>query len=191
MLFIGSITKVSNPLTIVVIFSGAAETFATGALVALPLSLQEKFIYFVMFFPVFIVTLFFFVLVFKPQVLYAPSDFSNEEHFLHANQLKEVIAQETEKVLSEAKESNQITGNLKELSNRVAELTVKSWEHELDEKVHKYMFEHSNEAFTHRGLGHILLVGKSSILASLIRLEVDGKILSGMDGTVKVWQAKK
>ena len=53
------------------------------------------------------------------------------------------------------------------------------------------MFEHSNEAFTHRGLGHILLVGKSSILASLIRLEVDGKILSGMDGTVKVWQAKK
>jgi hypothetical protein len=191
MLFIGSIMKVSNPLTIVAIFSGAAETFATGALVALPLSLQEKFIYFVMFFPVFIVTLFFFVLVFKPQVLYAPSDFSNEEHFLHANQLKEVVAQETEKVLSEAKESNQITGNLKELSNRVAELTVKSWEHELDEKVHKYMFEHSNEAFTHRGLGHILLVGKSSILASLIRLEVDGKILSGMDGTVKVWQAKK
>ena len=191
MLFIGSIKKVSNPLTIVAIFSGAAETFATGALVALPLSLQEKFIYFVMFFPVFIVTLFFFVLVFKPQVLYAPSDFSNEEHFLHANQLKEVVAQETEKVLSEAKESNQITGNLKELSNRVAELTVKSWEHELDEKVHKYMFEHSNEAFTHRGLGHILLVGKSSILASLIRLEVDGKILSGMDGTVKVWQAKK
>lgn len=191
MLFIGSIMKVSNPLTIVAIFAGAAETFATGALVALPLSLQEKFIYFVMFFPVFIVTLFFFVLVFKPQVLYAPSDFSNEEHFLHANQLKKVIAQETEKVLSEAKESNQITGNLKELSNRVAELTVKSWEHELDEKVHKYMFEHSNEAFTHRGLGHILLVGKSSILASLIRLEVDGKILSGMDGTVKVWQAKK
>lgn len=191
MLFIGSIMKVSNPLTIVAIFSGAAETFATGALVALPLSLQEKFIYFVMFFPVFIVTLFFFVLVFKPQVLYAPSDFSNEEHFLHANQLKKVIAQETEKALSEAKESNQITGNLKELSNRVAELTVKSWEHELDEKVHKYMFEHSNEAFTHRGLGHILLVGKSSILASLIRLEVDGKILSGMDGTVKVWQAKK
>lgn len=191
MLFIGSIMKVSNPLTIVAIFSGAAETFATGALVALPLSLQEKFIYFVMFFPVFIVTLFFFVLVFKPQVLYAPSDFSNEEHFLHANQLKEVVAQETEKVLSEAKESNQITGNLKELSNRIAELTVKSWEHELDEKVHKYMFEHSNEAFTHRGLGHILLVGKSSILASLIRLEVDGKILSGMDGTVKVWQAKK
>lgn len=191
MLFIGSITKVSNPLTIVVIFSGAAETFATGALVALPLSLQEKFIYSVMFFPVFIVTLFFFVLVFKPQVLYAPSDFSNEEHFLHANQLKKVIAQETEKVPSEAKESNQITGNLKELSNRVAELTVKSWEHELDEKVHKYMFEHSNKAFTHRGLGHLLLVGKSSILASLIRLEVDGKILSGMDGTVKVWQAKK
>ncbi len=184
MLFIGSIMKVSNPLTIVAIFSGAAETFATGALVALPLSLQEKFIYFVMFFPVFIVTLFFFVLVFKPQVLYAPSDFSNEEHFLHANQLKEVVAQETEKVLSEAKESNQITGNLKELSNRVAELTVKSWEHELDEKVHKYMFEHSNEAFTHRGLGHILLVGKSSILASLIRLEVDGKILSGMDVVV-------
>ncbi|MCG9660604.1 hypothetical protein [Vibrio mediterranei] len=182
--------KVSNPLTIVAIFAGAAETFATGALVALPLSLQETFIYFVMFFPVFIVTLFFLVLVFKPQVLYAPSDFSNEEHFLHANQLKEVVAQETEKVLSEAKESNQITGDLKELSNKVAESTVKSWENDLDEKVYTYMLEHPNQAFTHRGLGHILLVGKSSVLASLVRLEKDGRVLSGMDDTVKEWQAK-
>ena len=40
--------KVSNPLTIIAIFAGLAETLATVALVQLPAEIQEVFVYFVM-----------------------------------------------------------------------------------------------------------------------------------------------
>ncbi|EGR0234706.1 hypothetical protein ABMX86_22150 [Vibrio vulnificus] len=182
--------KVSNPLTIVAIFAGVAETFATGALVLLPETMQAKFIDFVMFFPVLIVVTFFLILVFKPQVLYAPSDFANEEHFLHANNLKDVVAQETEKVLNEAKQKNQISGDLKALSKRVADLTVRGLEDEMDKRVLSYMLERPREAFEPRGLGHILATSKHATLDSLLRLEKMEKVVSGMDGDIKVWQAK-
>lgn len=67
--------KVSNPLTIIAIFSGVAETLATVALIKLPTEIQAIFVYFVMALPAGIVLLFFFVLYFKNNVLYAPSDY--------------------------------------------------------------------------------------------------------------------
>ncbi|GEA58823.1 hypothetical protein [Vibrio comitans] len=182
--------KVSNPLTIVAIFAGTAETFATAALVALPEPMQAKFIYFVMLFPVLIVTCFFLTLVFKPQSLYAPSDFSNEEHFLDANKLKQVVSKETESVLKEAIENNMLTGDVKSLSEKVANLTLQNLEASVDKKVLDYLTQHPNQAFENRVLGHILQDHKRSILESLIRLEHNGQIVSGMDGEVKVWQIK-
>ncbi|MBB1354387.1 ArsR family transcriptional regulator [Pseudoalteromonas sp. SR45-5] len=182
--------KVSNPLTIVAIFAGTAETFATGALVALPESMQAIFIYFVMFFPVLIVVCFFLTLAMKPQSLYAPSDFSNEEHFLDANKLKQAVSKETESVLKEAKANNELTGDVKLLSEKVANLTLKNLEASVDKKVLDFLTKHPKQAFENRGLGHILQDHKRSILESLIRLEGDGKIISGMDGEVKVWQVK-
>ena len=82
---IGEKMKVSNPLTIIAIFSGLAETLATIALLGLPQELQAKFLYFVMAFPTLIVILFFIVLYFKNTVLYAPGDYQNPEHYLTIN----------------------------------------------------------------------------------------------------------
>ena len=90
--------KVSNPLTIIAIFAGIAETLATVALVKLPPEIQSIFVYFVMIFPSAIVLLFFYVLYFKNTVLYAPSDFENQNHYLEANQIKEDISEELDKV---------------------------------------------------------------------------------------------
>jgi len=182
--------KVSNPLTIIAIFAGIAETFATGALVMLPEPMQSQFIYFVMFFPVLIVVCFFLILVFKPQSLYAPSDFSNEEHFLDVNQLKTAVSKETEAVLKNAKENNQLTGDIKELSQKVADMTLKNLANSRDQNVLEYLMKHPNNAFENRGLGFILNDNKKNILESLNRLESEGKLESGMDGEVKVWQAK-
>ncbi|HHF3086143.1 TPA: ArsR family transcriptional regulator [Vibrio diabolicus] len=81
--------KVNNPLTIIAIFAGLAETLATVALIQLPLEVQQTFVYFVMIFPVMIVLLFFLVLYFKNTALYAPSDFDNQNHYLEVNRLKE------------------------------------------------------------------------------------------------------
>jgi DNA-binding CsgD family transcriptional regulator len=80
--------KVSNPLTIVAIFAGLAEAFATVALVYLPHDVQQMFVYFVMAFPVLLVILFFAVLVWNHSVLYAPGDFQNESMYMELVRLR-------------------------------------------------------------------------------------------------------
>jgi hypothetical protein len=80
-------TKISNPLTIVAIFAASAEGFATYALVNIPHDIQLIFVYFVMAFPATIILLFFLVLIFKHTVLYAPSDYKNEDMFMESIRL--------------------------------------------------------------------------------------------------------
>jgi hypothetical protein len=73
---------IKNPLTVIAVFAGLAEVSATIALPQLDIAIQSKFVWFVMLFPVLLVVLFFLMLWFKHQVLYAPSDFSDESNFM-------------------------------------------------------------------------------------------------------------
>ena len=73
---------VQNPLTIIAIFAALAEVAGTVALATVDKELQHTFVWFVMAFPTVLVLLFFGTLNFNPKVLYAPSDFRNEENFL-------------------------------------------------------------------------------------------------------------
>jgi uncharacterized tellurite resistance protein B-like protein len=77
------IRAVQNPLTVISIFAGLAEVAGTVALGLVDKELQHIFVWFVMAFPTIIVALFFITLNFNPKVLYAPSDFRNEENFLN------------------------------------------------------------------------------------------------------------
>ncbi|MEZ5324226.1 MAG: helix-turn-helix domain-containing protein [Verrucomicrobiales bacterium] len=81
---IEKVNHVSNPLTVIAIFAGLAEVAGSIALVAVDPSIQSTFVWFVMFFPIGLVVLFFATLNFNPRVLYAPSDFKDEENFLSA-----------------------------------------------------------------------------------------------------------
>lgn len=74
--------KISNPLTIIAIFAGLAEINGTVVLALVPESLQSIFLWFIILFPSILVSIFFLTLNFNPKVLYAPSDFSNEDNFL-------------------------------------------------------------------------------------------------------------
>lgn len=94
--------KVQNPLTIIAIFAGIAEVAGTTVLLGLPLDVQKVFVWFVMIFPVALVCLFFIVLIFKHKVLYAPSDFSNEELFIQLIQKQQVISKANELVAEQA-----------------------------------------------------------------------------------------
>jgi hypothetical protein len=79
---IEKIRSIQNPLTVIAIFAALAEIAGTVALAAVAHEFQGIFIWFVMLFPTFLVACFFLTLNFNPQVLYAPSDFKNEENFL-------------------------------------------------------------------------------------------------------------
>jgi flagellar biosynthesis GTPase FlhF len=79
---IEKIKAANNPLTIIAIFAALAEVAGTVALGLVDKPLQQTFVWFVMGFPTLLVALFLVTLNFNPKVLYAPSDFKNEENFL-------------------------------------------------------------------------------------------------------------
>ncbi|PXW77886.1 hypothetical protein BZA02_112103 [Ruegeria sp. P4] len=74
-------STVKNPLTIIAIFAGLTEVGGTGVLPFLSSDAQSVYIWFLMIFPIFLVVLFFCTLNFNREVLYAPSDWSNEDNF--------------------------------------------------------------------------------------------------------------
>ena len=93
-----SIKQINNPLTIIAIFAGISEISMTAALFAIGRELQVTFIWFVMGFPTLLVSLFFFTLYFKNKVLFGPSDFRNEQHFLQLMGLKLSVGEIQRKV---------------------------------------------------------------------------------------------
>lgn len=76
------IRAINNPLTIIALFAALAEVAGTVSLVSLDKTLQQTFLWFVMGFPILLVLLFFIILIFRPRVLYGPSDYKDEKNFM-------------------------------------------------------------------------------------------------------------
>ncbi|MDD4617510.1 MAG: hypothetical protein PHW76_10490 [Alphaproteobacteria bacterium] len=76
------IGAIKNPLTIIALFAGIAEISGTFVLPHITDGNQSTFIWFLMVFPLVLVSLFFLTLNFNHKVLYAPSDFKDEDNFL-------------------------------------------------------------------------------------------------------------
>ena len=78
---IEKIRIIKNPLTIIAIFAAIAEISGTIVLPFIAETNQGTYLWFLMIFPVFLFLMFFLTLNFNHKVLYAPSDFKNEENF--------------------------------------------------------------------------------------------------------------
>jgi hypothetical protein len=76
------IGHIKNPLTVIAIFAAIAEISGTTVLPFIEADNQGIYIWFLMLFPVFLVGIFFLTLNFNHKVLYAPSDYKNEDNFL-------------------------------------------------------------------------------------------------------------
>lgn len=72
---------IKNPLTIIAIFSAVSETSGAAVLPFLTPENQNLYIWFLIIFPFFLVSIFFGILNFNHSVLYAPSDFRDEGNF--------------------------------------------------------------------------------------------------------------
>jgi hypothetical protein len=75
-------SKVSNPLTIIAVFAGLAETFGLSVLPFLDDDPQKVFVWFAMLFPALLLLFFFGTLWVKSEVLYSPSDFRDEKNWM-------------------------------------------------------------------------------------------------------------
>jgi len=76
------VSTVRNPLTVIAIFAGIAEVSGTAVLPFITGENQHVYVWFLIGFPSGLVLLFFGTLLFKHEVLYAPSDFLQDETFL-------------------------------------------------------------------------------------------------------------
>jgi hypothetical protein len=76
---------IKNPLTIIAIFAGIAEVSGTIVLPFIAAQNQATFIHFLIYFPSILVLLFFITLNFNNKVLYAPSDYKDETHYIKIN----------------------------------------------------------------------------------------------------------
>lgn len=75
------IGTIKNPLTIIAIFAAIAEISGTAVLPFISDQNQGTYVWFLILFPMLLVVLFFLTLNFNHRVLYAPSDFKNEDNF--------------------------------------------------------------------------------------------------------------
>lgn len=100
---------IKNPLTIVGVFAGIVEISGTIVLPKISEANQELYIYFLIFFPVYLVTFFFYTLNKNHKVLYAPSDFKNDESFL--NLIPATSSEKAEKLRKLSNENDNIQDN--------------------------------------------------------------------------------
>lgn len=77
------ISTVKNPLTVIAIFAGTAEISGTAILPLLQIESQQIYVWFLMLFPLILIIFFFLTLNCNHKVLYAPSDFTNEDNFVN------------------------------------------------------------------------------------------------------------
>lgn len=115
---IEKIGHIKNPLTIIAIFAGLAEISGTIVLPFIDKANQGIFIWFLIIFPALIVILFFLTLNFNHRVLYAPSDFRNEDNFLAQFQKSDPKAR-VERIKEEIEES-MVMGDRYEVSTQLS-----------------------------------------------------------------------
>lgn len=94
---------IKNPLTVVAIFAGIVEVSGTIVLPSILPTNQATYMWFLMIFPTLLVAIFFLTLNFNHTVLYAPSDFRDDQAFLDA--LKGIVSKETEPQQPEREDS--------------------------------------------------------------------------------------
>jgi predicted Rossmann fold nucleotide-binding protein DprA/Smf involved in DNA uptake len=167
--------KVSNPLTIIAIFAGVAETLATVALVKLPLEVQSVFVYFVMVFPMVIVLLFFFVLYFKNIVLYAPSDFDDQNHYLQANNLKEKVDHQMDEIFASINKRG-VKLSQEDLDRAKSELAKTITKETMPARMADILEAIGKGHYSVRRIAHELGLAPSTVITYLMRLENDGLI---------------
>lgn len=115
--------KVSNPLSLIAIFAGSAEVVATVVLATVSESVQQILVWYVISFPVFLVLLFFITLWINHTLLYAPSDFSNEQYFFELAYNK--FKKDAEDAIETSKAKNPEAAKvLEDLNGQISDLKV-------------------------------------------------------------------
>jgi hypothetical protein len=134
------ITHVKNPLTIIAIFAGLAEVFSTAVTPFLSVEIQYIFIWFLVSFPLILIGLFFITLNFNHKVLYAPSDYKDEQHFISI--LRPATKQEKENKLKEEIQEDIEINTIEEIQEEVSECIAEEIQKRIEEQNFGIKYRH-------------------------------------------------
>jgi len=95
---------IRNPLTIIAMFAALAEISGTAVLPFIGETNQGPFVLFLILFPSVLILLFFLTLNFNHKVLYAPSDYKDEENFLKLLNRASAAVSDTYAALAQVKD---------------------------------------------------------------------------------------
>lgn len=101
--------KVSNPLSVIVVFCTLVETLGSFVLLKLPVQFQNAFMWFLMVLTIIIIALFFVTWNFNSKVLYAPSDFKEDSSYLELVKIINNVKEEVEEKIGEGEDSISIS----------------------------------------------------------------------------------
>jgi hypothetical protein len=113
------IGPIKNPLSIIAIFAAIAEISGTVVLPFIAPANQATYVWFLIVFPILLIVLFFLTLNFNHKVLYAPSDYQNEDNFLRSLP-KATFAEKVLKIEEEIAEEETATQELTKLEKAPA-----------------------------------------------------------------------
>jgi len=117
------IGHIKNPLTVISMFAAIAEISGTIVLPFIESDNQRIYVWFLMIFPIFLVGIFFVTLNFNHKVLYAPSDYKNEDNFLKSFG-KATTQEKEEKLREEVEEAEDVPPTEERASELVNNDTV-------------------------------------------------------------------
>lgn len=111
------IGHIKNPLTVIAIFAAIAEISGTSVLPFISNENQSLYIWFLMIFPMFLVSAFFITLNINHRALYAPSDYKDERNFVNPygnatpDEQGEKLREEVEELEAETSDSQSQSAN--------------------------------------------------------------------------------
>ncbi|TGJ99805.1 hypothetical protein EHO58_19420 [Leptospira selangorensis] len=120
---------IKNPLTIIALFSGFAEACGAVVLPFIDIANQSIYVWFLIAFPSTLLIAFFLTLNFNSKVLYAPSDFENEDNYLKTQKFDNLEQSSKQVSISEKDRVNELEnlyGNLFNELNLLKESIVQN-----------------------------------------------------------------
>lgn len=179
--------KISNPLTIIAIFAGLAEINGTVVLALVPADLQSIFLWFIILFPSVLILMFFAILNWNPSVLYAPSDFSDDESFLkilnkNTKVFKSVSVEIDESNFTERKELDEVVRKSDNLSFNKGPFHPETKKHV--DKANKFFrkFQEIYSDLFESGLLSMLSFGAQAPEYFLLNFKINPEIMKGESG---------
>ena len=142
------ISHVKNPLSVIAIFASIVEVSAATALPFLYEENQTLFTWFLMCFPTLLILLFFGTLNFNNKVLYAPSDYKDENNFHVAGQQVKLASEEEvleKKVLDRELEEDKNKPNISDMSNFLKKAELE--DHNIDEEIKSFIISDESQKY--------------------------------------------